>query len=76
MKVDDRKGEGGDCTCDGGHEGNEHAQMLSRIDDSFKKDYDRNSERRRLSPTTETLQAKVLAAKATKNGHSTTVKVR
>ena len=75
MELDKRKGEGSDCTCEGGHEGREHAHLIAGIDESFKQDYDRFSERRLSSPTTETIQAKVLAAKATTNGHSTKAKV-
>jgi hypothetical protein len=72
---DDRKSEGSGCSCEGGHEGNQHAQLIERVNASFKKDYDRFSERRLSSPTSESLQAKVLAAKATTNGHSTKIKV-
>ena len=70
--MDQRRSEGSKCTCEGGIEGKEHAKFLSRVDESFKQDYDRFSERRLSSPTTETIQAKVLA---TKNGHSTKSKV-
>ena len=65
--VPTRPTEGSVCTCVGGPNGNQHKFLLSNIDRSFKQDYDMHSERRKSSPTSETMRARVLSLQ---NGHS------
>lgn len=62
-----KRTEGSNCTCVGGPTGNQHKFLVANVDRSFKQDYDMHSERRKSSPTSETMRARVLSIQ---NGHT------
>lgn len=60
--ISSKHTEGNKCTCDGGVDGYYHQLLIRNVDNSFLHD----AERRKLSPTSESMRAKVLAYR---NGH-------
>lgn len=63
--IASRHTEGNKCTC---IDANEHQLLVASVNASFIQDYNRNSERRKSAPTSETMRAKALSYR-NGNGH-------